>query len=125
MVLGQRIKKLRELKNLTQEYMADQLKMNQGSYSKLESGETDIPYSRLEQISEVLGLRVEDVIGFNESIVFNLINNKKANGLVINQVSKNEKRLYEEYIEALKNENKFLKTLVNKQKKKPTKKRKT
>jgi len=43
--IGQKIKKLRELKNLTQEYMAEQLGMkNQSSYSKLESGETDIPY---------------------------------------------------------------------------------
>lgn len=125
MEIGKRIQQLRELKNLTQTHMADQLKMNQGSYSKIESGETDISYRRLEQVSEILGLRVEDVIGFNESIVFNLINNKTANGLVINQVSKNEKRLYEEYIEALKNENKFLKTLVNKQKNKSTKKRKT
>jgi transcriptional regulator with XRE-family HTH domain len=125
MEIGKRIQQLRELKNLTQTYVADQLKMNQGSYSKLESGETDITYRRLEQIAEILDLRPEDVIGFNESIVFNLINNKSANGLVINQVSKNEKRLYEEYIEALKSENKFLKTLVNKQKKKPTKKRKT
>lgn len=113
MIIGQRIRKLRELKNFTQEYMAEQLNMNQGSYSKLESGETDIPFSRLEQIAQVLGLNPEDIITFNEHIVFNLMNNKTANGLVINQVSANEKRLYEEYIETLKSEITFLKGLLD------------
>lgn len=116
MHIGQKIKKLRELKNLTQEYMAEQLGMkNQSSYSKLESGETDIPYSRLEQISNLLGLNPEDVIVFNEHIVFNVMNNKKGNGLVINQISKNEKRLYDECIDALKRENKYLRSMLKKQ----------
>jgi transcriptional regulator with XRE-family HTH domain len=113
--IGQKIKKLRELKNLTQEYMADELGMkNQSSYSKLESGKTDIPYSRLEQISNLLGLNPEDVIMCNEHIVFNVMNNKKGNGLVINQISKNEKKLYDDYIEALKREITYLRSMLKK-----------
>ena len=115
MQIGQKIKKLRELKNLTQEYMAEQLGMkNQSSYSKLESGETDIAYSRLEQISNLLGLNPEDVITFSEHIVFNVMHNKNGNGLVINQISKNEKKLYDEYIAALKRENTYLRSMLKK-----------
>ncbi|WP_309281651.1 helix-turn-helix transcriptional regulator, partial [Fluviicola sp.] len=37
MHVGQKIKKLRELKNFTQEYMANRLEMTQPSYSKIET----------------------------------------------------------------------------------------
>lgn len=115
MILGQRIKKLREFKNLTQEYISSELGITQSSYSKIESGETDIPFSRLEQISKILGLNPEDIISFNETIVFNLINNKTANGLVINnQTSQIEKNLYEQYIETLKSEISHLKSVIDK-----------
>lgn len=116
MILGQRIKKLRELKNYSQSFMADQLQINQGSYSKIESGETDIPYSKLEQIAKILGLNPEDIISFNENFIFNLMNNKTANGLVINnQTSQQiEKTLYEQYIETLKEEITHLKLLIDK-----------
>jgi transcriptional regulator with XRE-family HTH domain len=36
MELGTKIKKIRELRNLTQEYLADQLGISQPAYSKLE-----------------------------------------------------------------------------------------
>jgi len=115
MELGQKIKKLRELKNFTQEHMAEQLGLTQSGYSKIESGEVDVPYQRLEQISKVLGLRPEDVISFNEHMVFNVMHNQTGNGLVIhNQVSPNEKKLYEEQIESLKKEVEHLKSVLSK-----------
>jgi len=104
MNLGKKIKKLRELKNLTQEFVSSEISMTQSSYSKLESGETDITFSKLEQIAALFELQPEDVIGFNEKMVFNIMHNKKASGLTINQVSLNEKKLYEEYISTLKSE---------------------
>lgn len=42
MTVGSNIKKLRELKNFTQQYMADSLNMSDGGYSKIERDETDI-----------------------------------------------------------------------------------
>lgn len=51
--------------------MADRLSMSQPGYSKIETNEIDLPYSRLEQIAGVLQMRVEDVVAFDEKIVFN------------------------------------------------------
>lgn len=65
------IKKLRELRNLTQKYMADELSMTQANYSKLEAGEIDIPYSRIIQIAKLLKSNIEDLVSHDEKRVFN------------------------------------------------------
>ncbi|NBR15819.1 MAG: XRE family transcriptional regulator, partial [Crocinitomicaceae bacterium] len=98
--IGHKIKKLRELKNLTQEHMAKSIGISQGAYSRMELGETEITYTKLEKISEELGMKPEEVIAFNESMVFNVMHNQTGNGLVINnnQISEGDKNLYEQQI---------------------------
>jgi transcriptional regulator with XRE-family HTH domain len=113
-MVGQKIKKIRELKNLTQEYVSEKLGVSQSNYSKIESGEIDIPIERLEQISKVFNLRPEDILTFDENMVFNVMYNKTGNGFVINQVSENEKKLYEDQIKTLKEENSYLKGVLDK-----------
>lgn len=112
--IGHKIKKLRELKNLTQEHMANSIGISQGAYSRMELGETEITYSKLEKISEELGLKPEEIIAFNESVVFNVMNNQTGNGLVINnsQPSDGEKNLYEQQILLHKEENTHLKKVI-------------
>jgi transcriptional regulator with XRE-family HTH domain len=112
--IGHKIKKLRELKNLTQEHMANSIGITQGAYSRMELGETEITYTKLEKISEELGMKPEDVIAFNESVVFNVMNNQTGNGLVINnsQLSDTEKNLFEQQIILLKEENTHLKKVI-------------
>lgn len=114
MKLGQKIKVIREIKNFSQEHIAEKLDISQSNYSKMENGNSDIPFSKLEELAIILGLTVEDVIGFNEHQIFNLKNNKKATGIVINQMSANEKKVYEEFIESLKIENSYLKSMIDK-----------
>jgi transcriptional regulator with XRE-family HTH domain len=114
--IGQKIKKLRELKNLTQEHMAQSIGVTQGAYSRMEVGETEMTYSKLEKIAEVLEMKPEDIITFNESMVFNVMNNDVGNGLVINnnQLSDGEKNLYLQQIELLREEIGYLKEVLNK-----------
>jgi transcriptional regulator with XRE-family HTH domain len=114
MIVGQKIKKIRELKNLTQDYVSEKLGISQSGYSKLENGEVDIPIERLRQISELMGLKPEDILSFDENMVFNIMYNKTGNGFVINHVSENEKRLYEEQIKTLKDEIIHLKSVLDK-----------
>ncbi len=80
--VGNKLKKLRELRNFTQAHIAEQLGISQSSYSTIESGEQDITLSRLEEISKLLGMRVEDVIAFDEKMVFNISNSKNGVGYV-------------------------------------------
>ena len=112
--IGHKIKKLRELKNLTQEHMANSIGISQGAYSRMELGETEITYSKLEKISEELGIKPEEIIAFNESMVFNVMNNQTGNGLVINNnlISEIEKTHFEQQILLLKEENSHLKQVI-------------
>ena len=116
MHIGQKIKKLRELKNLTQSHLADELGVTQSAYSKIEQGETEVSYSRLEKIASVLGMKPEELIAFNESMVFNVMHNQTGQGFVIsnNAISDGERKLYDEQINLLKTEINYLKQLVEK-----------
>lgn len=75
MKLGNKIKKLREILNFTQEYVAGELQISQAAYSKKESGETEISYSELEKIANIFKIDVVDIIKFDESVVFNITMN--------------------------------------------------
>ncbi len=112
--IGQKIKKLRELKNLTQDYMAAQLEMSQSAYSKIETGESDVTFKKLELISRALDVKPEDILTFNERIVFNVQHNQTGQGLVINQMTDEMKKLYEELIDQLRAENTHLKSILDK-----------
>ena len=117
MHIGQKIKKLRELKNLTQTHMAHELGLTQSAYSKMELGESDVTYGRLEKISSVLGMKPEEVITFNESMVFNVMNNQNGGnvfGDINKSISENERKLYQDQIDILKEEVAHLKEMLAK-----------
>jgi transcriptional regulator with XRE-family HTH domain len=99
--IGDKIKKVREIKSFTQSYMADRLGMSLAGYGKIERDETDIPYSRLEQISTVLNMKVEDLISFDEKTVFNIMYNKIAKDLNVNHFNNDNTELYEKHIKLL------------------------
>lgn len=102
--ISEKIKNIRELKNLTQEYVAKKLDMTQAGYSKLESGKTDITFSQLEDIAKVLGVSVEDLIAFDNQKFFHSFNNVKGNnnGSITVRMESNEiKKLYEDKINLL------------------------
>ena len=82
-----KIKHLRELRNFTQSYVAEQLSLSLSGYSKIERNETDISVSRLGKIAEILDTDLATLLNFNSSQVFNQYNNKMANvnGVVQNQ----------------------------------------
>jgi transcriptional regulator with XRE-family HTH domain len=118
MHIGQKIKKLRELKNLTQSHMAHELGVTQSAYSKMELGESEVTYSRLEKISNALGMKPEDVIAFNDQMVFNISNNQYG-GNVFSQIDQKgiietERKLYQDQINLLKEEVAHLKEMLKK-----------
>jgi transcriptional regulator with XRE-family HTH domain len=117
MHIGQKIKKLRELKNLTQTHLAQELGITQSAYSKIELGESEVTYGRLEKISSVLEMKPEDVIAFNESMVFNVMNNQNGGnvfGDINNTISETERQLYQDQISLLKDEVAYLKLMLEK-----------
>lgn len=75
MEIGHKIKKVREIKGYTREYMAAQLEMSVSNYGKLERDEIPITLEKLQLISESLGVNYVDILSFDEKQVFNFINN--------------------------------------------------
>ncbi|TLU99573.1 helix-turn-helix domain-containing protein [Dyadobacter luticola] len=114
MEIGEKIKKIRELKNYTQDYMAQKLEMTQAGYGKLERNESDLSYQKLEKIAEVLKVSVEDIINFNEKMIFNVMHNQTGNGYVVNNgLSEQERKLYEQIIQQQKEEIEFLRKFID------------
>lgn len=71
MSIGNNIKKLRELKNYTQAYMAEKLNMSVPGYSKIENDKTDITISKINAIAEVLEADLATILNFDPKNVFN------------------------------------------------------
>ena len=70
------IKKIRELKNITREYVAGELGMSTSGYGKIERGEVDLNVSKLIEIANVLDISVDFIFRFDVDQLLN--DNKKS-----------------------------------------------
>jgi len=111
MRVGEKIKKLRELKNYTQQYMADELELSLSGYGKIERDETDISISRLEKIAAVLDVDVNTILSFDERQVFNFNNNQNTMVSMRDQHI-NQMELIDKIVNQYKDENQYLKDLI-------------
>jgi transcriptional regulator with XRE-family HTH domain len=111
MSVHENIKKIRHYKQIPQKEISALTGIPQGTLSKIEGG-ADFSWSKLVKISEALGVKIEDIIGFNGKMIFNQIGDK-TKGMVINQSSANEKQ-YHDIIKLLKDENSFLRKALQK-----------
>ena len=80
--VGSKIKKLREMRNFTQQHMAKKLGLTQSSYSKIESGETKIDIPKLQKLAEVLSVEVSELLDKGDNQVNNFSNNKINNATI-------------------------------------------
>jgi transcriptional regulator with XRE-family HTH domain len=76
--LAEKIRFMRLFKGWTQEETAAKLHMVISGYAKIEHGQTDVPFSRLQQIAKLFEIEVTDLIGLNEKNVFNVIAGQDA-----------------------------------------------
>lgn len=103
-MLGLKIRKVRELRNYSQNYVADKLLMSQSNYSDIESGKAKISDQRLSQIATVLEVDPEIIKSFSENVVFNSCTQSGySNTYHINPIEKID-ALYNEIIVELKNQ---------------------
>ncbi len=85
------IKTIRERKNLTQEFVANQLGMSQNNYSNIENGIVKLTIDRLIEISKILDVSAEELIT-NEAQNFNFHNSniEKFYGYIENLQEENK-----------------------------------
>lgn len=112
----QNIRKTRELKNYTQEYLAIQLGIDTKSYSNIENGVSKLSIDRLLKISDVLETPPESFLNPSQNFSFNHCSN--VNGYLNNPKFDNydsfreAKVAWQTLVEQLRAEVDFLKELV-------------
>ncbi|KAB2859498.1 MAG: helix-turn-helix transcriptional regulator [Flavobacteriales bacterium] len=112
--VGSNIRKIRELKGFSQDFMANQLNISQRQYSRIEKEETKLDLDKLQTISEILEVTLEQLLGFNEKFIFNHCQAAFGNNQNYYAYSENEKKLFEDRIKHLEEEVIFLRGELNK-----------
>lgn len=112
--IGRKISRIRELKDMKQEALAQALGMSQQSVSAMENSET-LDEEKLKEVAKVLGMTVEAIKNFSEEAVINYFNNiydhgafnKHYNDCTFNPLDK-VVELYERLVQAEKDKNEYL-----------------
>lgn len=125
--IGRNIARLREIKGMKQDILAEELGISQQSVSHLEQSET-LEEKKLEDVAKALGVTKEAIENFSEEAILNIIgntynvdNSSAVNfACTINPVEKlvdayeENKKLYERLIQAEKDKVVYLEKLLNK-----------
>ena len=103
-----RIKKIREYRNYTQQFIADSLELSQNAYCKIENGTTKLTIDRLETIATILDVPAESILSSGNH-TFNIENHH--NDKVYNHIEhlyEANKDLLEKQITLLQQQNEHL-----------------
>lgn len=124
--IGENIRKVRELKGFSQDYMASQLSISQKAYSNIENGKRKIDKDLVEQLAGILDVAPLSLVTFDEKILFSncnqpgLFTTQHMHWMADKERDSYEKRLeeqqslYEKRITELKEEITFLRSLIKK-----------
>ena len=105
MQIGSKVKKLRELRNFTQSYLADYLNITQSTYSRYEKDELHFSEDMLQKLAQVLGLSIDAMLQFDEGKLFLYI--ESVSNCEQYQTTK-EQKLSEDLLKAMQKENELL-----------------
>lgn len=79
MKVNEKIKKIRELKDLSQEQVAEKLGLATSSYSKIERGVTNISLTRLEEIAQIFNINATDLLENSNQVICLISENNSSN----------------------------------------------
>lgn len=108
MKIGTKIRKIRELKGLSQENLAQELNLSINGYGKIERNEVSVNYDRLLEVSKILQVSLEDIIGFDDNVAFNNFNNTVEQQIGRYVVPAEIKKLYEDKVKLLEDKIQYL-----------------
>lgn len=98
MNIGHNVKKIRELKNLKQEYVAREIGVSRRYYIMMENDEVEIKRERLDLIARVLNVHVNELSFFDDKKMFNAYPQGAADDTVLH-VQRENLRLEKEALE--------------------------
>ncbi|MBX3165629.1 MAG: helix-turn-helix transcriptional regulator [Bacteroidetes bacterium] len=79
MNIGKNIRNLRELKDLTQMHMAEELGIGQKTYSNIENSGNDITVTTILNVAKVLDVSFNKILELNAEAILN--NNNQSGGI--------------------------------------------
>lgn len=107
--VGLKIKKTREEKGITQEFIAQCLEITQSNYGRLEKDDSRLTVPKLVKIAEVLEVSVSYLLGESATRIIQQSNNETANAYNVDTIINADK----EHIQTLKDEINFLRGLID------------
>ena len=128
--IGRKISRIRELRDMKQEALAQALGISQQAVSNIENSET-VEDAKLEEIAKALGVTVETIKNFSEEAIFSNIQNNYEGSTInsgptvnynctfnpldkIVELFEENKRLYAELLKAEKDKVVYLERLLEK-----------
>jgi transcriptional regulator with XRE-family HTH domain len=115
MQIGEKIRKIREMKGISQDYIAKKLRISPQAYGKIEREETRLDVQRLNAIAQCMDVDPIDIINFDETQVFNNTFNNHAphnNNFTLNHAMAQNQIVFEKLIESQKEHIQYLHTEV-------------
>jgi transcriptional regulator with XRE-family HTH domain len=105
--LAIQIPKIRELKNISSNDMADRINLSLQGYGRIERDEVDINVERLLEIAHIFEMKPEDILIFDEKTIFNNHGtaNDKSFSVIHEHQSSKQDALYEDKIKLLEDKN--------------------
>ena len=99
--IAKNIRKYRELKGFSQEYMAHQLSVNQSTYAKMENSSTKITIDKLFSVAKLLETDVSEILDLKNQTIFNQTDNETANAFgKVEHYYQENKEVYQELLKA-------------------------
>ena len=100
-MISKNIRKYREIKGFSQEYMANQLDINQASYAKIENNSTKLTVERLFAISKLLETEITDLLDLKNQTIYNVYDNEFGVGKQnVENLYQENKEVYEKLIQS-------------------------
>jgi transcriptional regulator with XRE-family HTH domain len=120
MKIGNKIRKIREFKNISSQDMADRMNMSLQGYGRIERDEVSINVERLLEVAGIFDMKPEDVLSFDDKLVFsnNTLNDHATvtslqnYGTIQHIIPDEMKSLYEKQIKLLEEQVELLKEKI-------------
>ncbi len=78
--LGENIRKIRELKAFSQQNLADEIKVDQKTVSRIENGTLSPRFDLLVSIANAMSVKLNQLFDFNDHLIFNNYNQNHHGG---------------------------------------------
>lgn len=114
MKTGEKIRLIREIKQISAKQMADDLDMSLSGYHKIERGDVKLTTDKLEVIAGVLGVEAKDLVDTSGLIVnFNDSSVSQNTGYnIYNNFPDEMKKLYEDKVKLLEDKITYLEEVI-------------